>query len=127
MTIETGLFQIQAQTIDDRRQKQERSETKIKVFHDILKQFEVIRIQDNLTIRNTKSDPPLDRSLARSPDATDCFFRLAKQDGEMLNRIGRYEVSLWRQAAQTLLILESVRKQMLPFVKTFRRKIRSQP
>jgi hypothetical protein len=35
------------------------------------------------------------------------FVRLANLEGKILERIERYEVSLWRQAAQTMLMLNS--------------------
>jgi hypothetical protein len=37
-------------------------------------------------------------------------LRLVNLNNGVLERIGRYEVSLWRQVAQTLLLLESFRK-----------------
>jgi hypothetical protein len=41
------------------------------------------------------------------------FLRLAATDNGAFERIGRYETALWRQACQTLFMLEVLRRQNL--------------
>jgi hypothetical protein len=43
-------------------------------------------------------------------ELTCCFLRLANLDNGMFDRISRYEVHLWRQIAQTLFALQTIRQ-----------------
>jgi hypothetical protein len=55
----------------------------------------------------------LDRSIAKrssSMPIAQCFIRLANLDPSLLEQAGAYEARLWRQAAQTILILDAMRK-----------------
>ncbi len=52
---------------------------------------------------NTSPDAPIG-SVALA------FLRLANLDNQILERLGRYETRLWRQAAQTLLLIGSITK-----------------
>jgi hypothetical protein len=47
---------------------------------------------------------PTSRTLAQ------CFLRLSDLDSTLLDRVGRYETRLWRHAAQTIWILEAMRR-----------------
>ena len=38
-----------------------------------------------------------------------CFLRLFNLDATLLERVGAYEATLWRQAAQTIWILDAMR------------------
>ncbi len=49
-----------------------------------------------------------------------CFLRLGNLNEGMLDLVGRYETRLWRQLAQTVLILDSMRN---PISKGSRHKI----
>ena len=42
-------------------------------------------------------------------ELTYCFLRLANLDNGAFDRIGRYEACLWRQIAQTLFALQTIR------------------
>jgi hypothetical protein len=49
---------------------------------------------------------------ALSPrELTYCFLRLGNLDGGAFERLGRYNAALWKQTAQTLLLLGSIRRQ----------------
>lgn len=41
---------------------------------------------------------------------SECFFRLTSEQGDILERIDRHEASLWRQVAQSIVMLEACRK-----------------
>jgi hypothetical protein len=43
-----------------------------------------------------------------------CFLRLSNLDSTLLDRVGRYESRLWRQAAQTIWILGAMRRPPPP-------------
>ena len=49
---------------------------------------------------------------ALSPrELTYCFLRLGNLDSGAFERLGRYNAALWKQTAQTLLLLGSIRRQ----------------
>jgi hypothetical protein len=55
--------------------------------------------------------------LGRSPNClaiAQCFLRLSRLDATLLDRVGAYEVRLWRQAAQTIWILDAIRRPSPP-------------
>jgi hypothetical protein len=43
-------------------------------------------------------------------DLTYCFLRLGNLDGGAFDRLGRYNAALWKQTAQTLFLLHSIRR-----------------
>jgi hypothetical protein len=47
-------------------------------------------------------------STTNSRQLTSCFLRLANLDNGVFERLTRYETALWRQIAQTLLLLRTV-------------------
>ena len=51
-------------------------------------------------------------SPALSPrELTHCFLRFGNLDGGAFERLGRYNAALWKQTAQTLLLLGSTRRR----------------
>jgi hypothetical protein len=46
-------------------------------------------------------------------DLTCCFLRLSNVDNGAFERLGRYNAALWRQAVQTLFLLQTVRRALL--------------
>lgn len=105
--IESGLLQIQTERDHNRSEHDNRcSETSsldpLIVFRKLLPQ-------------PGKDDHPLAPQLAHSDEdsapqnpvfaAAQCFVRLHEMNCQLLDRITRYELALWRQVAQTLLIL----------------------
>jgi hypothetical protein len=51
-------------------------------------------------------DPPLS-----ARELTYCFLRLGNLDSGAFERLGRYNAALWKQTAQTLLLLGSTRRR----------------
>jgi hypothetical protein len=51
---------------------------------------------------------------ARSRQLAQSFLGIAQLDGDAFARLGRYEARLWRQFAQTVLVLQSVRLRAGP-------------
>jgi hypothetical protein len=49
-----------------------------------------------------------DDAVSAWRELTYCFLRLANLDNGAFDRIGRYEVHLWRQIAQTLFALQTI-------------------
>jgi hypothetical protein len=50
-------------------------------------------------------------SINPSRELAYCFLRLANLDNGALERLGRYEVALWRQIGQTLFALQALRRR----------------
>jgi hypothetical protein len=46
-------------------------------------------------------------------DLTCCFLRLSNVDNGAFERLGRYNATLWKQTAQTLFLLQTVRRPQL--------------
>jgi len=62
---------------------------------------------------STAMRPPLG-PWSRSRTPAQCFLCLSNIDSTLLDRVGRYETRLWRQAAQTIWILEAMRRPPPP-------------
>jgi hypothetical protein len=58
--------------------------------------------------------PASDQPWSKSRTIAQCFLRLSHLDPTLLDRVGRYEARLWRQAAQTIWTLEAMRQPPLP-------------
>ena len=98
IAIETDLFQIQAEILRDRRNEVTR-------VHGSLPE------QASEVLMLAKGDR-LSNSHALSPrELTHCFLRLGNLDGGAFERLGRYNAALWKQTAQTLLLLGSIRRR----------------
>ena len=112
VAIESGLFQIQGQTVRNRRQckDNEGPDRPLKIFHELLGQSHgKPAAEDHFEDDGVPTQNP-SQSSSLYTDVTYSFLPLANLNNGILERIGRYEVSLWRQVAQTLLLLESFRK-----------------
>jgi hypothetical protein len=99
IAIETDLFQIQAEILRDRRQQVTTLHPKLPDYvPEVLPPAEADRLGGN--------------GPALSPrELTYCFLRLGNLDGGAFERLGRYNAALWKQTAQTLLLLGSIRRR----------------
>jgi hypothetical protein len=97
IAIETDLFAIQAEIPHGRRREAATGEFANQT------QNTVTRGEDD---RLSCSDPPLS-----ARELTYCFLRLGNLDNSAFERLGRYNAALWKQTAQTLLLLGSIRRQ----------------
>jgi hypothetical protein len=120
VTIETGLFELQAKTIRDRRaREQQKVRTDgLTVFRNLLNQANPVNqtspelLEQDAQSRTDEAAKNSDQTtvLARALDISRSYLRLDTIDSGILERLERYEVSLWRQAAQTMLTLNMLRK-----------------
>ena len=99
IAIETDLFAIQAEILHVRRRQ---AATAHGEFTNQT-QNAMTRGEDD---RLTCSDP-----LLSARELTHCFLRLGNLDSGAFERLGRYNAALWKQTAQTLLLLGSVRRR----------------
>jgi hypothetical protein len=99
IAIETDLFAIQAEILRDRRNT-------VATVHDEPPD----RAPEVLT--PAEDDRLGCRGPALSPrELTHCFLRLGNLDSDAFERLGRYNAALWKQTAQTLLLLGSIRRR----------------
>jgi hypothetical protein len=99
-TIETGLFEIQADHLSNFRRTHQISPASREIVHALF---------------NANSDRPpaagLDSTQGQvAPDVelARCFLRLCNLPNYALDRLSRYEAILWRQAGQILFALDNL-------------------
>jgi hypothetical protein len=90
--IETGLMSIQA--------RQQRDVHVAEPQPDMLRLF-------GLETSSNRADPQLENERHRAEAKARAFLRLLNFNGLALDQLNRYEVALWRQAAQLILLLEN--------------------
>jgi len=110
------MFQAQGRIVDSRRVDQcGTAPDPLRVFRSLLNQKKP-GLSKGAIAAEELSEPAVETvSNKRAPTEQDQtlelgrrFMRVADLDGEILERIMRYEVGLWRQAAQTMLMLNSM-------------------
>ena len=101
IAIETDLFAIQAEILHGRRRE---AATAHGEFTNQTQNVVTRGEDERLSCR----DPPLS-----ARELTYCFLRLGNLDGGAFERLGRYNAALWKQTAQTLFLLGSIRAQMM--------------
>jgi hypothetical protein len=113
ISIETDLFQIQVEILRDRKNefRQKQHHMSDGTDRDVGKPGIDNDTQEQPDPRHEQVDS-WNESAAWVPRAiTYCFLRLGNVDNGAFERLGRYNALLWRQAAQTLLLLQSTRRR----------------
>ena len=115
--IESGLLNIQVEKIGDQSARSQPTREpdldRLSIFHKFLRPHDLeprsgqeqdasgdIRIDSIGSVGAETNQTNI--NIARS------FLRLTSLDNQVFERLGRYETNLWRQTAQTLLLLSSV-------------------
>jgi hypothetical protein len=128
--IETGLFELQGESLPAHRQNPSRGP----------RQPGTPPMRANGHSKgpgsNGRDDPPAcdQESLSMSMRAplgpwsksraiTRCFLRISHLDPPLLDRVGSYEARLWRQAAQTIWTLETMRQPQPPIRQRLRHRV----
>src|SRR5262245_41147261 len=62
-------------------------------------------------------------SWSKSCALAQCFMRVSQLEPTLLDRLGRYEARLWRQAAQAIWTLEAMRKPPPPIRQRLRNRV----
>src|SRR5215470_11604211 len=91
-TMETGLFEIQADHLHNYRENRQLLSDSRDVIPPLLRRAD--------SDRNVKADNTVE--FAR------CFLRLANLPNFALDRLSRYEATLWRQAGRVLIALDAL-------------------
>ena len=104
--IESGLFKIQAKHLLQFRQRRQAHEQRQKIINSMYR--DAVATEDAM---RTNDDDPTSRSRSsvepadQSDDITRSFVRLSNLPTYPLDRLSRYEATLWRQACQILFTL----------------------
>ena len=116
-TMETGLFEIQADHLKEFRKAREALPASREVVYAMFGRVDSVshnRNPPSRDIANTtqavpSSEPnPIAPALDPAVELTRCFLRLANLPNFALDRLSRYEATLWRQARQILLALDAL-------------------
>jgi hypothetical protein len=112
-TIETDLFEIQADHLSDYRKKHEMAvashEIVYALFNANADRQAVSQSVANLIQTSPTSTPALARGqIAPDVELARCFLRLCNLPNYALDRPSRYEAALWRQVAQILFALDNL-------------------
>jgi hypothetical protein len=105
ISIETDLLRIQSDIVRERRA----------VFRapHAPPSFVVDLEQEEERSEGEHRVSPSSASPISARDLTCCFLRLSNADNGAFERLGRYNAALWKQTAQTLFLLQTVRRPLL--------------
>ena len=115
-TMETGLFEIQADYLREFGQGHQVNPASREVVHTLFRRAEPVSFDSashSITNGTETVDNPGPNSIEPAVDPTAdlarCFLRLANLPNFALDHLSRYEVTLWRQVAQILFALDAFR------------------
>ena len=112
-TMETGLFEIQAEHLSGFRQACHVHPASQEVVYAMFGRTDLVSFdRDRSSLGPTNDTKAVPNSGPKSVDpAADlarCFLRLANLPNCALDRLSRYEATLWRQAGQILFALDAL-------------------
>jgi hypothetical protein len=110
--IETGLFEIQGELLLAHRQEPSCRPSQPGTLPAST------RANGHKAVLGSKGRDDLPASDSRT--IAQCFLRLSHLDPTLLDRVGSYEATLWRQAAQTIWTLEAMRPPPPPMQQRLR-------
>jgi hypothetical protein len=93
--VETGLFEIQAEHLRDYRENRQLLTDSRDVIHAVFRRAE-------------SAVPDSEMKANANMEFARCFLRLANLPNFALDRLSRYEASLWRQAGRILFALHAL-------------------
>ena len=111
-TIETGLFEIQADHLSDFRRTHQISPASREIVYALFDTSSDRQAASH--VANATETSPASRLVSTqgqiAPDAelTRCFLRLCNLPNYALDRLSRYEAILWRQAGQIVFALNNL-------------------
>ena len=89
--VETGLLSIQSKL-----------QREVRVPASQIDMIKLFGLKDT----SSNTDPELASERQRTEATARAFLRLCNYNGEVLDRLSRYEVALWRQASQMIVFLD---------------------
>jgi hypothetical protein len=110
-TMETGLFEIQAGHLHDYQQNRQLLLSSRDVIHAVFGRADSARV--HAVSRSAADKMETVPNSGKNADAPNvafarCFLRLANLPNFALDRLSRYEATLWRQAGRILYALETL-------------------
>jgi hypothetical protein len=115
-TMETGLFDIQANYLCESRQGRQTQPKSQEITYPGFGQVASVDVEPDgalHSITNGTEVPPSSelKSVGPAIDLAHCFLRLANLSSYPLDRLSRYEAILWRQASQILFALHVLERR----------------
>jgi hypothetical protein len=110
-SMETGLFEIQAQQLHDFRQNRQLLSNSHEVIHTAFRWAESASGDAASSRAATNVETLSDSGMKADATAVElarCFLRLANLPNFAFDRLSRYESTLWRQAGRILYALETL-------------------
>jgi hypothetical protein len=111
-TIETGLFEIQAEHLSDFRKARQISPASREIVYALFNASS--DRQTAYSVANATATSPASKlasaqgQVAPDIELARCFLRLCNLPNYALDRLSRYEATLWRQAGQILYALDNL-------------------
>jgi hypothetical protein len=112
-TIETGLFEIQADHLSEFRKSHQMSPVSREIVYALFN-ANSDRQAASLGVANTTEMSPASRlastqgQVAPDVEVARCFLRLCNLPNYALDRLSRYEAALWRQTGQIVFALDNL-------------------
>jgi hypothetical protein len=112
-TIKTGLFEIQAGHLGNFRRTHQICPASRQIGYTLFNANSDRQAASHGLANATETSPALGSALAEGQAAPDleltrCFLRLCNLPNYVLDRLSRYEATLWRQAGQILYALDAL-------------------
>ncbi len=112
-TMETGLFDIQADYLREFRHARQTQPESREIIYARFQQFQSVdagpdKASDAITHETEARSSSGPEFVEPATDLTRCFLRLANLPTYPLDRLSRYEATLWRQTGQILFALDAL-------------------
>jgi hypothetical protein len=111
-TMETGLFEIQADHLREFRLGRQVHPASREIVYAMFGRTDSVGIDREPTpygaVNATEAPTPAKPGNHPAVDLARCFLRLANLPNYALDRLSRYEATLWRQVGQVLFALDSL-------------------
>jgi hypothetical protein len=112
-TVETGLFEIQANHLSDFRKKHQISSASREIVYALFNANSDRQAASHGVANAAEMSPTSGLTSAQGQVVPDvelarCFLRLCNLPNYALDRLSRYEAALWRQLAQILFALDNL-------------------
>jgi hypothetical protein len=103
-TIETGLFEIEAEHLSEAGRSHQVGPASREVVRALFEPRTSVSSPDSLPACGVKVEPSADPAA----ELTRCYLGLANLANFALDRLSRYEATLWRQVGQVLFTLDAL-------------------
>jgi hypothetical protein len=114
-TIETGLFEIEAEPLNEATRSDHVNSGSREVVRALFGTRDVMNSSGRPPARSVTAEP----SVYPAVELTQCYLRLANRPNFALDRLSRYEATLWRQIGQVLFTLDALDRRK-PHERKFR-------